>query len=73
MGFLGMTIPVDLCGGMGDFRFNQVISEEVLAAGVIACCLGLTLQNDICLPQYSHVLHARTIQALATGNCVRAS
>jgi alkylation response protein AidB-like acyl-CoA dehydrogenase len=50
-GFLGLSIPAGHGGaGATDFRFNQVIGEEVQRAGVAGFGLGLTLHNDICLP-----------------------
>ena len=52
-GFLGMAVPAEYGGGgVEDFRYNLVIGEEVHAAGVNAAGLGLTLQNDICLPYF---------------------
>jgi alkylation response protein AidB-like acyl-CoA dehydrogenase len=52
-GFLGMAIP-ERHGGAGveDFRFNLVIGEETQRAGVGSFGLGITLQNDICLPYF---------------------
>jgi alkylation response protein AidB-like acyl-CoA dehydrogenase len=37
-------------GGIRDFRFNQIMSEEIQSSGAGAAGLGLTLHNDICLP-----------------------
>ena len=52
-GFLGMAAPVEHGGGgVADFRFNVVISEEIQRAGVNAAGLGWTLHNDICLPYF---------------------
>ena len=52
-GFLGMEIPEEYGGGgVRDFRFNAVISEELMRAGLAGPGLGLTLHNDICLPYF---------------------
>ena len=52
-GFLAMAVP-ERYGGAGapDFRFNLVVGEECQAAGVGSFGLGVTLQNDICLPYF---------------------
>ena len=52
-GMLAMAVP-EQHGGLGveDFRFNQILSEELSYAGVAAAGLGLTLHNDICLPYF---------------------
>src|SRR5882757_5033222 len=52
-GFLGMAVPEQYGGGgVDDFRFNQVIGEQVSYAGVSGAGLGITLHNDICLPYF---------------------
>jgi alkylation response protein AidB-like acyl-CoA dehydrogenase len=52
-GFLGMAAPEKHGGGgVDDFRYNVVISEEIQRAGVNAAGLGWTLHNDICLPYF---------------------
>ena len=52
-GFLGMAIPEEYGGGgVQDFRFNQILAEQVAAAGVTGAGLGLTLHNDTCLPYF---------------------
>ena len=52
-GFLAMEAPEEYGGGgVKDFRYNQVIAEEIQAAAVNAAGLGLTLHNDICLPYF---------------------
>lgn len=53
LGMLAMAVPEEHGGlGVDDFRFNQVITEEVSYAGVAGSGLGLTLHNDICLPYF---------------------
>jgi alkylation response protein AidB-like acyl-CoA dehydrogenase len=50
-GFLGIDAPEEFGGGgVQDFRFNAVISEELLRVGAAGSGLGLTLHNDIVLP-----------------------
>ena len=52
-GFIGMAVPEEFGGsGVDDFRFSQVIAEELQYAGVAAAGLGLTLHTDICLPYF---------------------
>ena len=54
-GFLGFAAPEEHGGGgVDDFRYNQVIHEEIQAAGVNAAGMGITLHNDICLPYFLH-------------------
>jgi long-chain-acyl-CoA dehydrogenase len=52
-GMLAMQVP-EAFGGLGtdDFRFNQILVEEVSLAGDAGSGLGLTLHNDICLPYF---------------------
>src|SRR4029078_1035550 len=53
LGFLAMAAPEELGGGgVDDFRYNLIISEELQRAGVAGSGLGLTLHNDICLPYF---------------------
>jgi alkylation response protein AidB-like acyl-CoA dehydrogenase len=52
-GFLGIQIPEQYGGpGVTDFRFNQILGEELMLAGVGGAGLGITLHNDICLPYF---------------------
>ncbi|MGZ4170335.1 MAG: acyl-CoA dehydrogenase family protein, partial [Solirubrobacteraceae bacterium] len=52
-GMLAMQVP-ERYGGVGidDFRFNQIVGEELASAGTGGSGLGLTLHNDICLPYF---------------------
>jgi alkylation response protein AidB-like acyl-CoA dehydrogenase len=48
---LATAIPSRYGGrGARDFRFNQVLGEELAAGGFAAVGLGLTLHTDICTP-----------------------
>src|SRR3954468_6922138 len=53
IGLLGMSVPPELGGGgVDDFRYNLVITEEIFGAGVNGAGLGITLHNDIVLPYF---------------------
>jgi alkylation response protein AidB-like acyl-CoA dehydrogenase len=50
-GFLGMAVPEQYGGGgVDDFRFNQILNEQIADAGVTGSGLGISLHNDTCLP-----------------------
>ena len=52
-GFLGMAVPEEYGGGgVEDFRFNQIMAEQIAAAGVTGAGLSLSLHNDTCLPYF---------------------
>ncbi|MBW0101273.1 acyl-CoA dehydrogenase family protein [Pseudonocardia sp. KRD291] len=76
-GFLGIDIPEEHGGGgVKDFRFNAVISEELMRAGAAAAGLGLTLHNDICLPYFLAYCNdeqaARWLPGIASGELITA-
>ena len=76
-GFLGIDIPEEFGGGgVQDFRFNAVITEELLRSGEAAAGLGLTLQNDVCLPYFlnytSEKQKRRWLPGIATGELITA-
>jgi alkylation response protein AidB-like acyl-CoA dehydrogenase len=76
-GFLGMAIPERYGGGgTDDFRFNQVISEELAAAGIGGAGLGLTLHNDITTPYFVEYCDeeqaARWLPGIASGDLITA-
>jgi alkylation response protein AidB-like acyl-CoA dehydrogenase len=76
-GFLGMEIPESLGGGgVRDFRFNAVITEELMRSGAAAAGLGLTLHNDICLPYFmsfcSDEQRERWLPGIASGELITA-
>lgn len=55
-GFLGMQAPEQHGGGgIDDFRYNAIISEELAYAGTGGAGLGITLHNDITLPYFLHL------------------
>ncbi|HST48310.1 acyl-CoA dehydrogenase family protein [Jatrophihabitans sp.] len=76
-GFLGMQIPEQYGGGgTEDFRFNQVLGEELMLAGVGGAGLGLTLHNDICLPYFTRYCtdeqKQRWLPGIASGELITA-
>ncbi len=76
-GFLGMAVPEQYGGGgVEDFRFNQVLAEQVAAAGIGGTGLGLTLHNDICLPYFltycSEEQKQRWLPGIASGELITA-
>jgi alkylation response protein AidB-like acyl-CoA dehydrogenase len=76
-GLLAMAVP-EAYGGAGveDFRFNQVVVEEVAYAGVAGSGLGITLHNDICLPYFlsycDEAQRARWLPGIADGSLITA-
>src|SRR3954468_15993863 len=76
-GFLGMAIPEELGGGgVDDFRFNQVLDEQIAAAGIGGSGLGISLHNDICLPYFlsycSDDQRKRWLPGIASGELITA-
>src|SRR4051795_6029642 len=76
-GFIGMAVPEEFGGsGVDDFRFSQVIAEELQYAGVAAAGLGLTLHTDICLPYFLSLANdeqrQRWLPGIASGELITA-
>jgi alkylation response protein AidB-like acyl-CoA dehydrogenase len=76
-GFLGMQVPEQYGGGdVRDFRFNQILGEEIMLAGVGAAGLGITLHNDICLPYFlrytTEEQQQRWLPGIASGELITA-
>lgn len=76
-GFLGMAVPREYGGGgVADFRYNQVIGEEVQNLALGGAGLGLTLHNDICLPYFLNLANeeqkARWLPGICSGELVTA-
>jgi alkylation response protein AidB-like acyl-CoA dehydrogenase len=76
-GFLAMEVPESFGGGgVKDFRYNLVISEEIQRSGTGGAGLGLTLHNDICLPYFLHLTNdeqkARWLPGICSGELITA-
>ena len=76
-GLLAMQVPEDYGGaGVDDFRFNQIVSEEVSLAGVAGSGLGVTLHTDICLPYFlafaNEEQRERWLPGIADGSLITA-
>ena len=76
-GLLGMAVPEEHGGGGApDFRFNAVLGEEVMRAGVAGPGAGLCLVNDVCLPYLLDLANeeqrARWLPGIVTGSLVPA-
>jgi alkylation response protein AidB-like acyl-CoA dehydrogenase len=76
-GFLGVDVPeVYGGGGVKDFRYNLIISEEIQAAGVVGSGLAITLHNDICLPYFLNLANeeqkVRWLPGIVQGELITA-
>ncbi|MDQ1740597.1 MAG: hypothetical protein QOE53_2249 [Pseudonocardiales bacterium] len=76
-GFLGLQVPEQYGGGgTTDFRFNQILGEELMLAGVGGAGLGITLHNDICLPYFLNYCteeqKQRWLPGIASGELITA-
>ena len=76
-GFLGMAIPEEHGGGgVEDFRFNQILDEQIAAAGISGSGLGISLHNDICLPYFlaytTEEQKKRWLPGIASGELITA-
>ncbi len=76
-GMLAMSVPETFGGaGVEDFRFNQIVVEEVAYAGVAGSGLGITLHNDICLPYFlsycTEEQRRRWLPGIADGSLITA-
>ena len=72
-----MAVPETYGGGATtDFRFNQIITEEMDMAGVAGAGSGIGLHNDICLPYFlayaDDAQKKRWMPGLATGDLMTA-
>lgn len=76
-GFLGTDAPEAYGGGGSeDFRFNQIIDEEVQAAGLGGVGLAISLHNDICMPYFASLAtddqKARWMPGICSGELITA-
>ena len=76
-GFLAMSMPEEFGGaGVHDFRYNQIVAEEICAADVYPAGLGMTLHSDVCLPYFldycSDEQKKRWLPGIASGELITA-
>jgi alkylation response protein AidB-like acyl-CoA dehydrogenase len=76
-GFLAMDAPEEHGGGgVKDFRYNQIIGEEVQRGAGGGAGIGITLHNDICLPYFLHLTNdeqkARWLPGICSGELITA-
>src|SRR6195952_2321901 len=76
-GFLGMAVPEKFGGGgVDDFRFNQILDEQIAYAGIGGAGLGISLHNDICLPYFltycTPEQQQRWLPGIASGELITA-
>ncbi len=74
-GFLGMQVPEKYGGGgVEDFRYNTIMSEELIRVG--ASGIGFNLHNDIVLPYILHYCsddqQQRLLPKMVSGECITA-
>ena len=76
-GFLGYAVPEQYGGGgVDDYRFGAVMSEEIADTGVVGSGLGMTLHNDIVLPYFLGLANEeqaqRWLPGMVTGELIGA-
>jgi alkylation response protein AidB-like acyl-CoA dehydrogenase len=70
LGLLGFAVPVEHGGGgVRDFRYNQVLGEELQAEGLAAVGLGLALHTDIAMPYFLDLTTEEQKRAWLPGIC----
>ena len=69
-GFLGMDVPEEYGGGgVEDFAYNLIISEEMASAGAGGAGLGITLHNDVAMPYFRDLTNDEQKQRWLPGIC----
>lgn len=76
-GFLAMAVPERYGGaGVSDFRYSQIIAEELCRADLFPHGLGMTLHNDVCLPYFTEYCtdeqKQRWLPGIASGELITA-
>ena len=76
-GFIAMSVPEEFGGaGVKDFRYSQVIIEELTQADVYPAGMGMTLHNDVCLPYFLDYCNdeqkQRWLPGIASGELITA-
>jgi alkylation response protein AidB-like acyl-CoA dehydrogenase len=69
-GFLGLDVPEEYGGaGIKDFRYNAIITEEVVKTGYGSSAVGLSLHNDITIPYFLEYTTDEQKQRWLPGIC----
>ena len=76
-GFLALQAPERYGGGgTTDFRFNQVLDEQIAEAAIGGSGLGISLHNDICVPYFltytTEEQKQRWLPGIASGDLITA-
>jgi alkylation response protein AidB-like acyl-CoA dehydrogenase len=76
-GFLGMSAPAEYGGGgVRDFRYHAIITEELMYAGYAGVTLCFSTHNDVCLPYLLDLTteeqKARWLPGVCSGEIVMA-
>ena len=67
-GFLGYAVPERYGGGgVDDYRFGAVMTEEIADTGAVGSGLGMTLHNDIVLPYFLGLCNEEQMQRWLPG------
>jgi long-chain-acyl-CoA dehydrogenase len=76
-GFISMAVPEEYGGpGMSDFRYSQIVVEELCQADLLPHGLGMTLHTDVCLPYFLEYCNEeqkqRWLPGIASGELITA-
>jgi alkylation response protein AidB-like acyl-CoA dehydrogenase len=76
-GFLAFAVPEQYGGaGTRDFRYSQVVAEEMCKADAFASVMGMTLHNDVTLPYFLDYTNdeqkQRWLPGIAAGTLITA-
>jgi alkylation response protein AidB-like acyl-CoA dehydrogenase len=76
-GFLGMDVSEEYGGGgVEDFTYNLIISEEMARAGAGGAGLGITLHNDVAIPYFRDLTNdeqkRRWLPKICSGEAITA-
>jgi alkylation response protein AidB-like acyl-CoA dehydrogenase len=76
-GFLAMQVPEKYGGsGVADFRYNNIVVQELCRADLYAAGVGMTLHTDVCLPYFldycTEEQKQRWLPGIASGELITA-
>ena len=76
-GFLAMQVPEEYGGsGVADFRYNNIVVQELCRADLYAAGVGMTLHTDVCLPYFldycTEEQKQRWLPGIASGELITA-